>query len=242
MGRSSRLADPRRVNSSWGRVRDAVSGLIDLLLPLCCAGCGTPGIAWCFECARQFGGLRLLHRPLLAHAPPAYALGRYRSTARRAVLAYKESGRRDLAEPFARLLATGLRAAVTSGEIDRVQWVVPAPSRPSASRRRGGAHMLRVANHLVTVLAAMGWSISAADCLAMRPGTLDSAGLEPAERIRNLSGRLRVRPRRLPPSEASVILIDDVITTGATVAGCWRELDSAGVHVAAVFGLTATAD
>jgi predicted amidophosphoribosyltransferase len=102
--------------------------------------------------------------------------------------------------------------------------------------------MLRIADHLVTILAARGWPVSTADCLAMRPGTLDSAGLDPAERVRNLAGRLRVRPRRLPPRETSVVLIDDVITTGATVAGCARELDAAGVQVAAVFGLTATAD
>jgi predicted amidophosphoribosyltransferase len=169
-----------------------------------------------------------------------YALGHYHGVARKAVLAYKESGRRDMAEPFGRLLATGLRA--TAAEDPRQPtWVVPAPSRAIASRRRGGPHMRRVALQVAAALTDSGWAVSVADCLAMVSGVRDSARLTPAQRIRNLSGRLRVRHSRLPPRGGRVVLIDDVITTGATVAGCVAELDAAGVRVATVLGLTATA-
>lgn len=145
-----------------------------------------------------------------------------------------------MAEPFGRLLATGLRATVGRDAAEQPIWVVPAPSRAIASRRRGGPHMRRVAVHLATVLADAGWVVSVADCLAMVSGARDSAGLTPAQRVRNLSGRLSVKDRLLPPRDGRVVLIDDVITTGATVAGCVRELDAAGVRVALVLGLTAT--
>jgi predicted amidophosphoribosyltransferase len=156
------------------------------------------------------------------------------------VLAYKESGRRDMAEPFGRLLAMGLRATARPHDAREPTWVVPVPSRAIASRRRGGPHMVRVALRVAAALTDAGWTVSVADCLAMLSGVRDSAGLAPAQRIRNLSGRLWVRQRRLPPCDGRVVLIDDVITTGATVAGCVSALNAAGVGVAAVLGLTAT--
>jgi predicted amidophosphoribosyltransferase len=218
----------------------AVHGLVDLLFPLCCAGCGVPGVGWCPECAGQLGGLRRLRRPLLVHGPPAYALGHYHGAARKAVVAYKESGRRDMAEPFGRLLATGVRSTVGSEDLRQPTWLVPAPSRAIASRRRGGPHMRRVAMHAAAALSESGWTVSVADCLAMVSGVRDSTGLTPAQRVRNLARGLSVRHRLLPPRDGRVVLIDDVITTGATVAGCVRELDGAGVRVAVAMGLTAT--
>lgn len=156
------------------------------------------------------------------------------------MLAYKESGRRDMAEPFGRLLATALRAVTRPDEAGLPVWIVPAPSRAIASRRRGGPHMRRVAVRVAETLSDAGWAASVADCLGMFPWVRDSAGLAAPQRIRNLSGRIRVRHRRLPPRDARVVLIDDVITTGATVAGCVSVLDAAGVPVATVLGLTAT--
>jgi predicted amidophosphoribosyltransferase len=226
------------VISAW----TALHGLLDLVFPLRCAGCADPGTPWCPECAQRFLMLRRLRRPLLAHGPPAYALGHYRGAARRAVLAYKESGRRDLARPFATLLATGLRAVVDTEGVCRPEWVVPAPSRALASRRRGGPHMRRIAVSMAAALSAAGWTVPVADCLMLAPGTRDSTGLTPDQRIRNLSGRLSARPRHLPPRQAPAVVIDDVLTTGTTARSCVRELDSRGVRVVAVLSLTATAD
>ncbi len=100
--------------------------------------------------------------------------------------------------------------------------------------------MARVAHHAVSVLVASGYRAAVADCLVTGRGVRDSAELDPAERARNLSGRILLRTGRLPPPGAAVVLIDDVITTGATVAGCLRVLDSASIRPMAVVGLTAT--
>jgi predicted amidophosphoribosyltransferase len=233
-------------------LRDALSGLVDLLFPLHCGGCGTAGTPWCRECAGSLGRLTRVRRPLLDDGPPAYALGRYRGPARRAVLAYKESGQRHLAGPFGRHLATALRAIASETPVapetslsaekpvesrPGEYHLVPAPSRTIAYRRRGGAHMTRVARRMLAELP--GGAVS--DCLVIARAAADSAGLTPDERVRNLSGRVLVRPARLPPPTARIVLLDDVITSGATAAACLRALADAGVRVAAVLSLTATA-
>lgn len=224
---------------SW--LNEAVSGLVDLLFPLQCAGCGAPGTQWCSGCARELGGLRRVHRPLSAGGPPMYALGRYRGAARRAVLAYKEAGQRHLAEPFGHHLATAVVALAGEIGMERACCLVPAPSRRIAARRRGGAHMTRVAHRAAGRLAGAGWSARVADCLVTESGAVDSAELAPAERMGNLSGRVRARPADLPPTDPPVLLIDDVITSGATAAVCARVLADVGIGVAAVLSLTATA-
>ncbi|KAA5825326.1 ComF family protein [Saccharopolyspora hirsuta] len=222
-------------------LRDGLSGLVDLLLPMHCAGCDAAGTAWCPDCARELGGLHRVERPLLPPDPPAYALGRYRGAARRAVLAYKESGHRHLADPLARHLATGLRAITEHHQLDHRWWLVPAPSRAIAARRRGGAHMRRIAHRTSELLTAAGWPTGVADCLVTARGAADSAGLDAAERVRNLSGRVLLQNGRLPPRTAQLVLIDDVITTAATAAACLAALGTAGRAVDAVLSLTATA-
>ncbi|WP_344128041.1 ComF family protein [Saccharopolyspora halophila] len=222
------------------RLSTAVSGLIDLVLPQHCVGCELEGAIWCVECAGRLGGLHRVRRPLLAGAPPVYALGAYRGTARRAVLAYKEAGRRELAAPLARQLCTALRA-ITAEQGPGDWWLVPAPSRAIASRRRGGAHMSRIARRMATALTGPGPRACVADCLVISPGAADSAGLEPQQRVDNLAGRVLVRADRLPPAGARIVLLDDVVTTAATVASSVAALGGAGREVTAVLVLTATA-
>lgn len=223
------------------RLREAISGLVDLLLPQHCVGCDVAGTAWCPGCAGRLGGLRRVHRPLLGGAPPVFALGRYRGTARRAVLAYKEAGRRDLAAPLAAQLAIALRSITLDRSLGPEWWLVPAPSRAVASRRRGGAHMARIAHHAATELTASGMPTRVADCLVTAPGAADSAGLTPRQRLDNLSGRVLPRSERLPPPGVQVALIDDVVTTGATIASAVSTLDEVRRPVAVVLVLTATA-
>lgn len=101
--------------------------------------------------------------------------------------------------------------------------------------------MTRIADRAAAVLAERGRAAVVADCLAAGSGTRDSVGLAPPERLRNLAGRLSVLPRRSPPAGAPVLLIDDVLTTGATVLSSAHVLARHGVPVTAALVLTATA-
>ncbi|MBP2322878.1 putative amidophosphoribosyltransferase [Kibdelosporangium banguiense] len=192
-------------------------GLLELLVPACCAGCGEPGTVLCLRCHRTMSEPQLVTR---SPGPPMYALGAYEGAARRAVIAYKERGRRELAEYFGRLLAEALRVLP---EAD----VVPAPSRRAAVRKRGFHHMELIASHTGAVVRPV---------LRLDRGAKDSVGLDPAGRAANLAGRLSCAAVR----GARVILVDDVITTGATAAACCSALHQAGAEVTAVVALTAT--
>ncbi|HEX6345479.1 hypothetical protein [Umezawaea sp.] len=207
--------------------------LLDLVLPPRCAGCGGPG-ACCPACLAEFGA------PTRAHLPgrPAYALADYRGAPRDLVLAFKERGRRDLATSLGALLGRALRSVPEARpDADGTWWLVPAPSRRSASRSRGGPHVLRLAR---AAAASAGVPVAVAPALVLTPGTRDSAGLSAAARRANLAGRVRLTGA-LPPPGTGVVLLDDVVTTGATAAECARVLRTAGVGVNAVLALTSAA-
>lgn len=201
-----------------------LADLLDLVLPAGCGGCGAPGTLWCPRCAATLGRPRLLPGP-----PRTVAAGRYRGPLRQALLGYKERGRRALAAPLAGLLAD---AAEQVGLVTDRCWLVPAPSRPAAARRRGGDHMLALAEHLAERLARQPpRTVGFSPGVRMRPGGRDSVGLDAAARAANLSGRIVARAECLPPPGADVILMDDVVTTGATLRATATALAAAGVRV-----------
>jgi len=198
---------------------------LDLLLPRPCPGCGS-ALPWCAGCAGTLTGRpRLVALPestLDAAArfalPPARALARYSGPARAAILAGKEKGRTDLPPLLGSSVGAALlrlrRASLVPDEV----WIVPAPSRRSAARRRGGDPVLAMAG--------------VAPCLYTARGARDSVGLDSAGRVANLQGRVRFRPSARPPPRARVVVLDDVLTSGATLLVSCRALSAAGVEVA----------
>ncbi|WP_063022110.1 ComF family protein [Nocardia niwae] len=205
--------------------------LLDLVLPAACAGCGRPGADWCADCAATLSGPPVRVWPRTDPGVPCWALGPYAGPARRAVLAAKERGRRDLATPLGAALA-GALAELRSPRLPLV--LVPAPSRSIAARRRGGDPVSRSA------AVAMRWlpDSQLMTLLRLRRGTRDSVGLTPAERARNLNGRVTTAPGAAAdwgiPANAEVVLVDDVLTTGATARESVRALERAGLPTRAV--------
>ncbi|HEX4705148.1 MAG TPA: ComF family protein [Pseudonocardiaceae bacterium] len=219
----------------------ALADVVDLVLPNRCAACGSAGPALCVCCAGAFDGPFDVHRPLTATGPPAHALAAYRDTARTIVLAFKERGRRDLAVPLGRMTAAVLPTLTTAKPArDGTWWLVPAPSRRRVARMRGGSHLHALARSAAAALAAHGRSAAVAPALRLASGAQDSAGLSAADRIANLAGRVRFHPPGAPPPRTPVVLLDDVVTTGATAAACVRELTAAGHPVGVILTLTAT--
>ncbi|MEU6583234.1 ComF family protein [Nocardia sp. NPDC046763] len=205
--------------------------LLDLILPRACGGCGQAGTGWCADCAATLSGPPIRIRPRADPGVPCWALAGYAGAPRRAVLAVKEQCRRDLARPLGAGLARGLDHLRDTA---RPLVLVPAPSRASAARRRGGDPVMRAAN------VAASWlpGCRLVRLLRMRPGVRDSVGLGHRDRQHNLHGRIIVATTRPPgalfPANAEVVVIDDVLTTGVTVRESVRALADASVTVRAV--------
>ena len=207
-------------------------GMLDLVLPLDCGGCGAPSTRWCEVCTTELAVKAdepHVVNPRIDPGVPVFALGRYAGARRRAVIAMKDHGRTDLVAPLAQALAAGIHRMLTWGMIDVPLTVVPAPTRRSAARRRGGDPVTRTASAAV----AKHPEIDVLQALRLRSFARDSANLGSAARERNLAGAVLLRRRR-PTVDHEVLLVDDIVTTGATARESVRTLHAAGVRVAAV--------
>ncbi|KUH65517.1 phosphoribosyltransferase [Mycolicibacterium novocastrense] len=203
--------------------------MLDLVLPLQCGGCGAPSTRWCAACATTLT-VRAddphIVSPRVDPGVPVYSLGRYAGPRRAAVIAVKEHGRADLLGPLAGALRTGLLHLLTWGLVDTPLTVVPAPTRRWSARRRGGDPVTRMARTATAGLPA----VAVVPALRTRAFVADSVGLSSADRQRNIGGRLRL----VRPVAGEVLVVDDIVTTGATAAESVRVLRSIGARVAAV--------
>lgn len=210
-------------------------GVLDLILPAECGGCGAPSSRWCEACATELAvrpDEPHVVNPRIDAGVPVFALGRYANARRQAILALKEHGRADLVAPLARALALGVHRLLSWGILDTPLTIVPAPTRRSAARRRGGDPVLRLARAAV----AQHPEIAVAQALRIKALTRDSVGLGTAARERNITGRVVLCGR---PPPADVMVVDDIVTTGATARESVRVLQAAGVRVVAVLALAA---
>jgi predicted amidophosphoribosyltransferase len=211
--------------------------MLDLVLPVLCGGCGAPSTRWCNGCAGQLAvgpDEPRLVSPRVDPQVPVFALGRYTGARRQAIVAVKEHGRADLIVPLSLALAAAVHRLLRWGLLDVPLTIVPAPTRRSAARRRGGDPVARIA----TAAVAGHPGVVVAPALRMRALARDSVGLDSTARQRNIGGRVLLRRRRLP-GRGEVLLVDDIITTGATMAESVRVLQANGTRVAAVLVIAA---
>jgi predicted amidophosphoribosyltransferase len=223
-------------------LRDSVAGLVDLALPAVCVGCAAPGAVLCAACSGPLAGPARAALPVPAPAglPVPWAVAAYDGVVRATVVAHKESGRRTLARPLGAALARSVVAA--AGATDgRPLVLVPAPSRRSAVRERGDDPTLRIARRAASVLRADGRDVRVLPVLRLRRGVVDQSGLTAAQRAANLSGAMWLPPRLGGlVTGRSVVVVDDVVTTGATLADAARALVEGGAKVPAAAVVAAT--
>lgn len=250
------------VTAARDRVAEAVAGLAgavggltgvgydlaDLVLPTGCAGCRADRVPLrqgaCAGCVAQLRALRpgpVRPTPAPPGLPHCVALGPYQAPLRELLLTYKERGRHGLARPLGLLLAEVVAAAV-GGRRPVLLVAVPATAR--AARARHGDHLDRLARHAAGRLRLAGWPVALARPVRALPRP-DSAGLDSVARAAAAGDAFRLRPRRVPALRnaargRTVVLLDDIVTTGATLAAVTRLLADAGVRVDAAALLAAT--
>ena len=227
---------------SWLRV--AGRAVAELLVACACPGCGcdAPPGSLCAVCDAAIRAGPLVARQL-AEGVPVVAAGGYEGPLRRLLLAYKEHGRRDLRDVLAALLVRNLDFLAATA--DRIV-VVPIPSTRTALRARGWepvAELARAAAHAAVPPTRV------ARLLRCRRTVADQAALAATERFVNLAGAYTVSPgmaarfRREqadPPRRTAVLVLDDIVTTGATLGEAVRALRAGGVPVCGAVTVAAT--
>jgi predicted amidophosphoribosyltransferase len=206
-------------------LRGALAEALALVIPVACAGCDEPDVALCEAC-----GIRL--RPRVTRSPagaPVWSGLAFEGVPARVVRALKEDGRTGLARDLAPALRAAVDAAVAAAprSDDRVV-MVPIPTSRAAYRRRG---------YRVAELVARRAGLRVTRLLETARTTADQRGLDRAARRRNVAGSLRARAAE----GARVVVIDDVVTTGATLEEAVRALRAGGAEVIGAATIAATA-
>ncbi|HSI27114.1 MAG TPA: phosphoribosyltransferase family protein, partial [Aeromicrobium sp.] len=199
---------------------DWMTAAADLFLGARCAACGAPARALCPTCA-----LAVRPRPVIVREHPCRiaAAGEYHQELRSAIIGWKERGRLTLERPLAHLLAASIAALDPGARVT----LVPIPSPRDRLRARGADVVHDVACVAARLLRQVAVIATVTPALCVTGRVRDQAGLSAEERQSNLRGAFAVR--RMPIG--SVILVDDVVTTGSTVTEAVRALRGRGVVV-----------
>ncbi|MDR5699836.1 ComF family protein [Agromyces aerolatus] len=201
-----------------GPVRGAIRDALAVLLPVTCAGCGRPDRAVCETCVRELApDVRRIDRA----GVEVCAAHEYGGAVARTIGAFKDGGRTDAAGALAHALLAAVRAALAaSGPGPRVE-LCTIPATPEARRARGYDPVPRL-------LARV--RLRPARELRIVRRREDQAALGVEARRLNAAGSLAARRGDLHGRR--FVVVDDVLTTGATVAEAVRALRAGGAEVA----------
>ncbi|MFH8657100.1 ComF family protein [Streptomyces afghaniensis] len=220
--------------------------LTDLVLPAECGGCGRPRTVLCPECRAVLSGAaarRVRPVPEPPGLPRVHAAAPYADEVRATLLAHKERGALALAGPLGVALAGAVRAGLQrawgcswagaegawSRGVGAPVLLVPVPSGRRAVRARGHDPARRIALAAAGELRRRGVPARVLGVLRQVRAVADQSELNSRQRLDNLAGALVVVPggTRLL-SEGPVVLVDDLMTTGASLAEAARAVRATG--------------
>ncbi len=241
--------------SAW---RTILQSAADLVLPPVCVVCRAPVDSHGLVCGPCFAGIDFISSPVCTRlgvplpydtgepylpaaaiaAPPAYdrarAVARYSETMRDLIHSFKYRDRQDGLRLFSRWLARAWKDILA--DADLLVSVPRCRSRLWLRRFNQSALLARGLEKHIQVRA---------DCFVLwrTRRTASQVGLSAAQRKRNVAGAFQVSPtRRHEVCGKSVVLVDDVITTGATIQACARVLKRARAARVDVLALARTVD
>jgi ComF family protein len=220
----------RLVDSSvqWGRA--AASDLLDVAVDRRCACCGRPHPTVCPGCRAAWRPPFTV--PSIVADVPVVAAATYRDSGP-AVIAFKERGRLGLEAVLADALLAAVCGVVVRHPVGPVT-LVPVPTWPAKARARGLDHSRALAIRVARTLPAP-YVGRAHQAVRHVRAVADQSTLDVVARRANLSGALRAEPvASAGGPHGLVVVVDDVVTTGATVCETVRALTCSGWSVAGV--------
>ncbi|MDY6048998.1 MAG: ComF family protein [Corynebacterium sp.] len=191
--------------------------LADLVLPRTCAGCGAAGASLCAQCQHAWSSPPSPVTPQVGELP-VWACGPYAGVRRSTIIASKERGRRDVWPQLGAVIDAAVEFLVAAGELPGELTLIPAPTRLASIRERGGDPVSAACHHTR-------WAC--VDAVYHGRTVADSVGLDASARRRNLAGGVVVRQVPAGP----LLLVDDIVTTGSTLAATSDVLRAAGGEV-----------
>lgn len=192
-------------------IRDALLDAWALVMPVECAGCGEPDRTLCAPCSLHLEPLPATRST--PHGLPVVTALRYENIVRRVILALKEQNRTDAAAPLAAALSAAVqRAAHPHPSVE----LAPVPTSRASYRRRGY-------DPVAMLLRGAGRRPSRVLRVVRSTSTQKTLGV--AERAANLHGAFVARGRL---EGRTFVLVDDILTTGATLDEAARAVREAG--------------
>jgi predicted amidophosphoribosyltransferase len=192
---------------------DIFSELSQLIFPTRCYGCNALGVSICTTCRREW--IPHYYKTHVSALNVHSALI-YTPTASKIILAAKENGLQGADD----LLIAAVIHVLDKARLDKGYFtLVPIPSSKQSQRGRGRSFIVDL-----TQTISRQTSIAVNDCLQVARRVSDQSGLTRAQRISNMHGAFSLKPGSILRGDA--IVIDDVLTTGATLREAARALNS----------------
>jgi predicted amidophosphoribosyltransferase len=200
---------------------NSLASLKELIFPVRCLGCNQLGISICSQC-RKFWHPRIIKS--WSHSKekfPIYSSIPYSPIAGKVLLSAKENSLHLADNLLITALLHSLRGAQSQNQLD---FLVPVPSRKSIARKRGRQFISTLSRCIGDIE-----NLRTEELLTHTRKVRDQSNLDAKDRAINLDGAL-ISLRFL---SGRAVLIDDLVTTGATLHEAARALRARGITVAA---------
>ena len=203
---------------------DLATAAVDLLLGASCPGCDRPSRALCAACSATVAPC-----PAVVRTRPVEvaASGEHSGVLRLTIVAWKEEGRTSLLRPLVHLLAASVVEVMSDAAGPVV--LVPVPTSRRSRLARGADVVDQLARGAAGLLREAGADVTVRQALRVARRTADQSGLGARDRARNLDGAFALRSA-VGLADRDIVLVDDIVTTGATLGEAVRALRVAGHH------------